>query len=156
MASELSVLVPRLGHHCSPDDSVQGVKRREESVGGMRASQRLCVGCRLWGGVQPLVQWKRQCRGVGSVTRLCTERGGGSKGVYTEGIRGHYCRFFRASTSLSRQRENTEPLTVCHCDEPFHSAHLQPIFTPSPHAWSGGRPTIPFHCPDRCPSLQRS
>lgn len=104
----------------------------------MRGSQRLCVGCRLWGGVQPLVQWKRQCRGVGSVTRLCTERGregggggGGSKGVYTEGIRGHYCRFFRASASLSRQRENTEPLTVCHCDKPFHGClHLSPS---SPH-----------------------
>lgn len=45
----------------------------------MRGSQRLCVGCRLWGGVQPLVQWKRQCRGVGSVTRLCTERGRGRR-----------------------------------------------------------------------------
>lgn len=153
MALELSVLVPRLGHHCSPDDSVQGVKRREESVGGMRASQRLCVGCRLWGGVQPLVQWKRQCRGVGSVTRLCTERGGGVRKVYIQKGSGVITADSSGLPPACRVREKIQSHLLC---DIVMNLFIQPIFTPSPHAWSGGRPTIPFHCPDRCPSLQRS
>lgn len=115
--------------------------------GGHEGLARLCVGCRVWGGVQPLIQWKRQCCGVGSVTRLCKERGEGrieSKGVYTQGIRGHYCRLFRASTSLSRQRENTEPLTVCHRDKPFHEC--LPLSPSSPqHPMHGLAGNLPFH-----------
>lgn len=87
---------PRLRRCCGPDHSVRCVRRPEESVGlqgpewgGVtRGSQRLRVGCRLWGGVQPLIQWKRQCWGVGSVTRLCTEKEGEGPKVYVQKVSG--------------------------------------------------------------------
>lgn len=69
-------------------------------AGGTRKGFMWVVGCG-----EECNPVKRKCWGVGSVTRLCTEKGGGGvKGVYTEGIRAHYCRLFRASTSLSRKR----------------------------------------------------
>lgn len=147
------VLAPPFGRCCSPYHSVRCVKRPEESV-GLEGLAKASCGLLAVGRSAITDPVKRQCWGVGSVTRLCTEKGGGGvKGVYTEGIPAHYCRLFRASTSLSRKR--TRPTDCVIVINLFMDACTSGHH-PSAHAWSDEQPTIPFRHPDQCPSLLRS
>lgn len=154
VASELSVLVWTL---LEPLGFSPTCERREELVEveggrGLRSTAKALCGLSLVGRSATTDQVEETVLGEWDQSQgSARRRRGGSKGVYTEGIQDHYCRLFRASTSLLGQRENTHQLIVMnHLNGCLHLS-----LSSSHHLMCGLVNDLPFHSLVQTVALQR-